>query len=166
MYSRRLLQNKSLHFLATKRAQNIAPFIFYKRQNMLTKPILTLEDAKRIAAAAEIEARANDWAVTIAVVDDGGHLLYLQRSHDTQFGSVETAIMKANSAVAFKRPTKSSEDAVMSGRLIHLALPAIIPAEGGVPILHNGEVIGGIGVSGARSFQDGQVALAGITALK
>lgn len=132
---------------------------------MQIKPILTLEDAKNIANAAEGEARANNWNVVIAVVDDGGHLLYLQRSHDTQFGSVDTAIMKANAAVAFKRPTKSSEDAVLSGRLIHLALPGVIPAEGGIPLLREGIVIGGIGVSGVRSFQDGQIAQAGVTAL-
>lgn len=129
---------------------------------MITKNILTLDDAKRIAAAAEVEAQANGWGVVIAVVDDGGHLLYLQRSHDTQFGSVETAIMKANAAVAFQRPTKTSEDAVLSGRLIHLALPGVIPAEGGVPIIKNEVVIGGIGVSGVRSFQDGQIANAGV----
>ena len=133
---------------------------------MLTKPILELEDAKLIANAAEIEARNNNWQVVIAIVDDGGHLLYLQRSHDTQFGSVETAIMKAKAAVAFKRPTKSSEDAVLSGRLIHLALPGVIPAEGGVPIIRNGTVIGGIGVSGVRSFQDGQIAVAGLLNFK
>jgi uncharacterized protein GlcG (DUF336 family) len=132
---------------------------------MLTKTVLTLEDARHIAAAAEAEARANNWGVTIAVVDDGGHLLYLQRNHDTQFGSVETAIMKANAAVAFKRPTKTSEDAVLSGRLIHLALPGVIPAEGGIPLLRNGEVVGGIGISGVRSFQDGQIAQAGAAAL-
>ena len=132
---------------------------------MLTKPILTLEDARLIAAAAEAEARANNWSVTIAVVDDGGHLLYLQRSHDTQFGSVETAIMKANAAVAFQRPTKMSEDAVLSGRLIHLALPGVIPAEGGIPVVRDGTVVGGIGVSGVRSFQDGQIAQTGVAAL-
>lgn len=132
---------------------------------MASKPILTLDDAKRIATAAEVEAQANSWGVVIAVVDDGGHLLYLQRSHDTQFGSVETAIMKANASVAFKRPTKTSEEAVLSGRLIHLALPGVIPAEGGVPLLRDGVVIGGIGVSGVRSAQDGQIALAGVAAL-
>lgn len=132
---------------------------------MVSKPVLTLEDAKRIAAAANAEALNNDWAVTIAIVDDGGHLLYLQRSHDTQFGSVETAIMKANASVAFKKPTKSSEDAVLNGRLIHLALPSVIPAEGGVPLLRDGVVVGGIGVSGVRSFQDGQIANAGAAAL-
>lgn len=132
---------------------------------MTTKPILTLEDAKRIATAAEAEAQKNGWKVVVAVVDDGGHLLYLQRSHETQWGSVETAIMKANAAVAFQRPTKSSEDAVLSGRLIHLALPGVIPAEGGVPLLRDDIVIGGLGISGVRSVQDGQVAAAGVNAL-
>lgn len=132
---------------------------------MAVKPILTLEDAKRVAAAAEAEALRNEWKVVIAVVDDGGHLLYLQRSHDTQFGSVETAITKAHAAVAFQRPTKASEDAVLSGRLIHLALPGVIPAEGGVPLERDGVIIGGLGISGVRSFQDGQIAQAGVNAL-
>lgn len=132
---------------------------------MSGKPILTLADAKRIAAAAEVEALRNDWRVVIAVVDDGGHLLYLQRSHDTQFGSVDTATMKAHAAVAFQRPTKASEEAVLSGRLIHLALPGVIPAEGGVPLVRDGVVIGGLGVSGVRSSQDGQVAAAGSAVL-
>lgn len=132
---------------------------------MASKPLLTLDDAKRIAAAAEAEALRNDWRVVVAIVDDGGHLLYLQRSHETQFGSVETAIAKAHAAVAFQRPTKSSEDAVLGGRLIHLALPGVIPAEGGVPITADGVVIGGLGISGVRSFQDGQIAAAGLAAL-
>ena len=132
---------------------------------MASKPILTLADAKRIALAAEAEALRNTWRVVIAVVDDGGHLLYLQRSHDTQFGSVEIAIQKAQAAVAFQRPTKASEEAVLSGRLIHLALPGVIPAEGGVPITRDNFIIGGLGISGVRSFQDGQVAQAGIQAL-
>jgi glc operon protein GlcG len=132
---------------------------------MADKPILTLENAKRVAAAAEAEALQNNWRVVIAVVDDGGHLLYLQRSHDTQFGSVETAIQKAHAAVAFQRPTKVSEDAVQSGRLIHLALPGVIPAEGGVPLQIDGVIVGGLGVSGMRSFQDGQIAAAGVAAL-
>lgn len=132
---------------------------------MTTKPLLTLEDARRVAAAAEAEAARNAWKVVIAVVDDGGHLLYLQRSHDTQFGSVETAIAKAHAAAAFQRPTKASEDAVLGGRLIHLALPGVIPAEGGVPLLRDGILVGGLGISGVRSFQDGQIAQAGADAL-
>lgn len=130
-----------------------------------SKPVLTLDAAKRIAAAAETEAQRNGWRVVIAVVDDGGHLLYLQRSHDTQWGSVETAIAKAHHAIAFKRPTKTSEDAVLSGRLIHLALPGVIPAEGGIPLLIDGIVVGALGVSGVRSAEDGQIAAAGLAAL-
>ena len=130
------------------------------------KPVLTLEVAKHVAAAAETEALQNGWGVVIAVVDDGGHLLYLQRSHETQFGSVETAIYKAKAAAAFQRPTKASEDAVQSGRLIHLALPGVIPAEGGVPLRKDGVVVGGLGISGVRSFQDGQIAAAGLAALE
>lgn len=132
---------------------------------MATKPILTLEDAKRIAAAADAEARANDWKVSIIVVDDGGHMLYMQRSHDTRFGSVETALAKARMAAALHIPTKASEDAVQSGRLIHLALPGVIPAEGGVPLELDGVVVGALGISGVRSFQDGQIAAAGAAAL-
>jgi uncharacterized protein GlcG (DUF336 family) len=132
---------------------------------MASKPVLTLEEARSVAAAAEAEALKNAWKVTIAVVDDGGHLLYLQRGHDTRFGSVETAIAKAHMAAALHTPSKASEDAVQSGRLIHLALPGVIPAEGGVPLLRDGVVIGALGISGVRSFQDGQIAAAGATAL-
>lgn len=132
---------------------------------MISKPVLTLDDAKHIAAAAEAEALRNDWKVSIVIVDDGGHMLYMQRSHDTRFGSVETATAKARMAAALHMPSKASEDAVMSGRLIHLALPGVIPAEGGIPLLHDGIVIGAIGISGVRAFQDGQIAAAGAAAL-
>lgn len=132
---------------------------------MINKPILTLDDAKKIAIAAEAEALRNSWRVVIAIVDDGGHLLYLQRSHDTQFGSVEIATQKARAAVAFQRPTKVTEDAIMGGRLIHLALPGVLPSEGGVPLMHDNQIIGGLGISGVRSFEDGQIAQAGVAAL-
>jgi glc operon protein GlcG len=132
---------------------------------MASKPVLTLEDAKRVAAAAETEAHANDWKVSIVIVDDGGHMLYMQRSHETRFGSIETATAKAHMASALHMPSKASEDAVMGGRLIHLALPGVIPAEGGVPLLRDGVVIGAIGISGVRSAQDGQIAAAGAAAL-
>lgn len=132
---------------------------------MISKPILTLDDARKIAAAAEIEALRNDWKVVIAIVDDGGHLLYLQRNHDTQFGSIEIAIQKARAAVAFQRATKVAEDAVMGGRLVHLSLPGVLPAEGGVPLRRQNQIIGGLGVSGVRSPEDGKIAQAGMTAL-
>ncbi len=132
---------------------------------MASKPVLTLEDAKRVAAAADAEALANDWKVSIVIVDDGGHMLYMQRSHETRFGSVETAMAKAHMAAGLHMPSKASEDAVMGGRLIHLALPGVIPAEGGVPLLLEGVVVGAIGISGVRSAQDGQIAAAGAAAL-
>ena len=132
---------------------------------MISKPILTLDDAKKIAAAAEAEDLRNAWRVVIAVVDDGGHLLYLQRNHDTQFCSVEIAIKKARAAVAFQKPTKVADDAVLNGRLVHLVLPGALPAEGGIPLMHNDQIIGGLGVSGVRSPEDGQIAQAGAAAL-
>lgn len=132
---------------------------------MISKPVLTLDDAKNIAAAAEAEALRNSWRVVIAIVDDGGHLLYLQRNHGTQFGSVEIAIQKARASVALQRPTKVIEDAVLGGRLIHLALPGVLPAEGGVPLMHDNQIIGGLGISGVRSSEDGQIAQAGVAAL-
>ena len=132
---------------------------------MLTKPVLSLEDAKRVAAAAEVEARKNNWGVVIAIVDDGGHLLYLQRAHDVQFGSIETAIMKARTSIAYRRTTKAAEEAVAGGRLVLMTLPGMVPVEGGVPLQHDKVMIGAIGVSGVRSAQDGQIAQAGATAL-
>jgi uncharacterized protein GlcG (DUF336 family) len=132
---------------------------------LMQKHCLTLATAKAIAARAEQEAIGNAWPVVIAIVDDGGHLLYLARLDDTQVGSVEVAIQKARCALAFKRPTKVWEEAVSSGRTAVVALPGVIPIEGGVPLIHEGRVIGAIGVSGVRSAQDGQVAQAGAQVL-
>ncbi len=130
-----------------------------------TKRALTLEAAKKIAAAAEAEAIKNNWRVVIAVVDDGGHLLYLQRLDGTQTGSIEVAIQKARTAVAFKRPSKAFSDLVGEGRLVMLALPGATPIEGGVPLSVDGQMVGAIGVSGVTSVQDGQIAKAGADVL-
>jgi glc operon protein GlcG len=132
---------------------------------MNNKITLLLDDAKRIAAAAEAEARRNDWPVVIAIVDDGGHLLHLTRLDNTQFGSVEVAVQKARTAIAFRRPTKVWEDHVAEGRMRYLGLPGTLPIEGGLPIMLNGQFIGAVGVSGVRSSQDAQVAQAGLDAL-
>ena len=132
---------------------------------MNSKIALTLDDAKKITAAAEAEARHNDWAVVIAIVDDGAHLLHLLRLDDTQFGSIEVAIQKARAAIAFRRPTKVWEEHVAKGRMRYLALPGTLPIEGGLPIIVDGQFIGAIGVSGVRSNQDAQIAQAGIDAL-
>jgi uncharacterized protein GlcG (DUF336 family) len=132
---------------------------------LATKKSLTLEAARQIAAAAEAEARKNNWNVVIAILDDGGHLVYLQRMDTTQVGSVEVAIAKAKSAVFFKRPTKAFEEALSGGRTAILRLPNAVPVEGGVPLIADGVVIGAIGVSGVQSNQDGQIAQAGAAAL-
>jgi glc operon protein GlcG len=124
------------------------------------KKTLTLEAAKKIAAAAEAEAQKNKWNVVIVIVDDGGHPIYLQRMDTTQTGSVEVAIRKAQTATSFKRPTKVFEDAIAGGRNALIALGAL-PLEGGVPITVAGQVVGAIGVSGVTSQQDGQIAKAG-----
>ncbi len=128
------------------------------------KTILTLADVKTIAEAAEREAMQNEWPVVIAIVDDGGHLLYLQRLDNTQFGSINVAIEKAHSSIAFRRPTKVWEDNLSQGQIRYLNLPGALPIEGGLPIVLNNHCIGAIGVSGVRSFQDAQIAQAGITA--
>jgi uncharacterized protein GlcG (DUF336 family) len=129
------------------------------------KKVLTLEGAKKIAVAAEAEARKNNWNVVIAVVDDGGHLVYLQRIDGTQTGSIEVAIQKARTAQAFKRPTKVFEDAIAGGRNALIALHGALPLEGGLPIMVGGQLVGAIGVSGVKSTEDGQIAKAGADSL-
>lgn len=130
---------------------------------MTSKEILALEDVKRVVAAAEAEAR-HDWNVVIAVVDDGGHLMYLQREK-VQLGSIDAAITKAKTALMFRRPTKFWEDTVAEGRQGYLALKDMLPIEGGVPLQFNGEIVGAIGISGVKSSEDGQIAQAGADAL-
>ena len=132
---------------------------------VMDKKALTLEAAKKIAAAAEAEAKKNNWQMVIAIVDDGGHLVYLQRLDETQTGSVEVATTKARAAAAFKRPTKAMEDALVGGRMAILGIPGFIPSEGGHPLAVDGKIIGAIGVSGGTAPQDGQVARAGAAAL-
>lgn len=133
---------------------------------MNQKPCLTLEVAKRIAAAAEAEARRNGWPVVIAIVDDGGHLLCLHRLDDTQIGSVEVATAKARAAIAFKRPTRAWEEALAGGRQGVLSLPGVVAAEGGVPLVWDGRMIGAVGVSGVKPNEDGQIARAGAAVLE
>ena len=131
----------------------------------MDKRVLTLDEAKRIAAAAEAEAKRNGWVVVIAVTDDGGHLLYLQREWNVQFGSVEVAIAKARTATAFKRPTKAWEERLAEVRQGCVTMP-ILALEGGVPLTAGGQVVGGIGVSGVKSHEDAQIARAGAAVLE
>lgn len=125
---------------------------------MLTKHALSLVDAKNAAAAAAAVAAENGWKVVIAILDDGGNLLYLERTDGTQAGSVDVAIAKGRTAAMFKRPTKAFEDTVAGGRTVMMMLPGATPVEGGLPLVFQGEVVGAIGVSGVQSSQDGQIA--------
>lgn len=129
------------------------------------RPRLTLAGARAILAAAEAEARRNGWPVAIAVVDEGGHLYAFARLDDTQLGSIKVAIGKARSAVLFKRESRLWEEALKGGRLSPLAFPDLLPAEGGIPLLAGGQIVGGIGVSGVKPDEDARVARAGAEAL-
>jgi uncharacterized protein GlcG (DUF336 family) len=129
---------------------------------MYVKNALTFADTKQIAAAAEAEALKNNWRVTIAVLDDGGNLLFLQRLDEAPLGSIVVAQEKARTALLFKRPTKVFEEIIASGRTAMLTLPGATPIEGGLPLLNNGQIIGAIGVSGVQSPQDAQIAGAGV----
>jgi uncharacterized protein GlcG (DUF336 family) len=129
------------------------------------KPMLTLDAARRVLAAAEAEAIRHGWPVVIAVADDGGNLVTLVRLDQAQFGSVDVAIAKARAAVAYKRPTKAWDDVLHAGRFAVLGLPGMLPAEGGVPLTVGDVIVGAIGVSGVTSPQDGQIAMAGVAAL-
>ena len=127
---------------------------------------INLETAKRIAAAAVVEAKKNNWPMAIAIVDNHGTLVYYEMADDTQTASAHVAVDKARSSATFRRPTKAFEDAVAGGRVAILGLAGAVPIEGGLPIVVAGKIIGAIGVSGATSPQDGQVARAGLDALK
>lgn len=129
---------------------------------------ITLEVAKKIMAAAEAEAVKNNWQVVITIIDSGGHMVAMQRSDNTQLASISASEGKAQTSLAFKLPSKALEDAIAAGgagiRL--LALKNIAPFEGGLPIIVDGKIIGAIGVSGALSAQDAQVARAGLSAVE
>ena len=125
---------------------------------LIEKKTLSLELAKKIAEVAETEAVKNNWTVVISIVDDGGNLVYLCRMDNTQIGSIEVSIQKARTAIFFKRPTKVFEDMVAGGRNAILSLPGVLPLEGGMPLIVKGQIIGAIGISGAKSNEDGIVA--------
>src|SRR5688572_19168275 len=131
-------------------------------------PGITMEAAKKALAAAEAEAKKNNWPVAIAIVDSSGKLAAFSKMDNTQHASVEIAIGKAVTANNLKRPTKALQDGIAQGgaNLRLLAVPGVMPLEGGVPIVVDGKIIGGIGVSGVTSQQDAEVAMAGAAAAK
>jgi uncharacterized protein GlcG (DUF336 family) len=128
---------------------------------------ITNEQAKKVMAGAEAEAKKNNWPVVIVVLDSGGQLVMLQRLDNAQWGSVEIAKEKARSAVALRRPTKALQDLIAQGganlRLLTIGYSVL---EGGIPIVVDGKIIGAVGVSGVTSQQDAQIAQAGIDAMK
>ena len=129
---------------------------------------ISLESAKKAAAAAVAEARKNNWNMAVAIVDGGGDLVYFEKMDATQTGSVNVAQGKARSAAMFKRPTKVFQDAVAGGGagLRILGLEGAVPVDGGLPIIIDGKLVGAIGLSGAAGDQDAQCAKAGVDALK
>lgn len=130
------------------------------------KPTLTLEDSRRIATAAEAEAVRNGWAVSIAIADDGGHLLWLQRLDGAAPISSHIAPAKARTAALGRRESRVYEEMINQGRQAFLSAPSLEGMlEGGVPIMHQGHCIGAVGVSGVKSAEDAQIARAGIAAL-
>jgi glc operon protein GlcG len=129
---------------------------------------IAFEAAKKVMAAAEAEAMKNNWSMAIAILDSTGHVVMLHRFDNTQYGSIAVAEDKARSALDYRRPTKVFEDLVAQGGigLRTLALRGASPLEGGIPLVVDGKIVGAIGVSGATSAQDGQVAKAGAEAAK
>ena len=129
---------------------------------------INLETAKKAAASATAEARKNNWAMAVAVVDPAGNLVYFEKLDNTQTASIEIAIDKARASAQFKRPTKMFQDAVAGGGdgLRFLGLRGAVPAEGGFPIMSDGKIIGAIGASGGAGNQDAQVAKAGADSIK
>jgi glc operon protein GlcG len=129
-------------------------------------PAITLDDAKRAMAAAELEAAKNAWQVAITILDSGGNLVMFHKMDNTQLASITASEGKARTALTFKRPSKALDDAIAAGGagLRLLAVKDITPLEGGLPIMVDGKIVGAIGVSGALSSQDAQTAKAGADA--
>ena len=130
-----------------------------------TTKYITLEAAKKMMAAGEAAARANDWNVAIAIVDASGGLIMFQKIDETQPGSIAVAQGKARTAALFKRPTKALEEVIAGGKTAFLAIDGIVPLQGGVPVIADGKIIGAVGVSGVMSAQDEQVAMAAVAAI-
>jgi uncharacterized protein GlcG (DUF336 family) len=129
-------------------------------------PAVTLEQARKLAVGAAAEANKNSWRIAIAIVDTHGFLKYYEMMDDTQTASAHISVEKARTAAMFRRPTKMMEDTITGGRTAALGLKGALPIEGGLPIIADGKVIGGIGISGLTSPQDGMVAQAALDSLK
>jgi len=144
-----------------------APSAFAQMPNPYGAPI-SVDNAKKAAAAAVAEARKNNWTMAVAVIDPGGALVYFEKMDGTQTGSVNVALGKARSAALYKRPTKVWQDVVAAGGggLRVLSLEGIVPSDGGIPLVVDGKIVGAIGLSGGTADQDGQCAKAGADSVK
>ena len=132
---------------------------------MKNRPMLTLDDCRKVSAAAEAEALKNKWNVAIAILDDGGHLLHLVRMDGATPANAEIAVLKARTAALTRRSSKMWEDRVAAGRIAMLKMP-VLPVQGGLPVTAEGTCVGAIGVSGVQSHEDEQICQAGLDALK
>ena len=161
-------------FMSSVRAVLGVIFIAFAASAMAQQAVLpygaaiSLDAAKKAVAAAAGEARKNGWLMAIAVTDPNGHLLYFERMDNTQIGSVNIAIRKAQTAAQFKRPSKVFQDLIAKGDSFTylLGLEGAMPVQGGLPMVMDGKIVGAIGVSGATGDQDSQCAMAGLEALK
>lgn len=139
--------------------------IFHPGGSVRHKSCLAAADAQKIVAACKVEAEKNKWNVSIAVVDEGGFLIHLERMDGAVGQSAAIATLKAQTAAAARTPTKALED-VVKERPATAAFPGRLAVQGGLPILHQGECVGAVGVSGVKSFEDEQIAAAGLRAIK
>ena len=129
---------------------------------------ISIDNAKKVSAAVLAEARKNNWTMAVAITDPAGVLVYFERMDGTQNAAQDVAPAKARSAALFRRPTKGFQDDVAAGGLglRYLSLPGVVAADGGVPLVIDGKIVGAIGISGGSNVQDGQVAMAGVAALQ
>jgi len=132
---------------------------------MKTRPELTLDDCRKIAAGAQAEASKNKWNVAIAILDDGGHLLHFERMDGATPANAAIAVDKGRTAAMSRRSSGKWEDIIKGGRTAMLKMPGILPVQGGMPVVVDGVTIGAVGVSGVQSHEDEQIAQAGIDAL-
>ena len=132
---------------------------------MKNRPMLTLEDCRKITAAAEAEAKKNNWNVCIAILDDGGHLLHLARMDGATPANARIAVEKGRTAAESRRSSQVWEERIKAGRVSMLGMPGITPIQGGLPIIAEGTCVGAVGISGVQSHEDEQIADAGIKAL-
>jgi uncharacterized protein GlcG (DUF336 family) len=134
-------------------------------KKMKNRPMLTLDDCRKIAAGAQAEAKRNNWIVAVAILDDGGHLLYFERADGATPANAEIAMQKGRTAAISRRSSGGWEERVKAGRVSMLKMPGILPVQGGLPIVVDGVCVGAVGVSGVQSHEDEQIAQAGIDAL-